>query len=219
MDAQTFRRTRFRPGTLVGDIDTDSSRASPVTARTPRRSPPSAANASPNCRKCSTPTAGKVTIDQCCWSCRAWKPPARAASSPMSWVPAIRWGSTTTASASPPRGSSPPLPLADQQSPSARRTYRGVRTDRTTRTYWSCGCTSWCPPTRWRDADEINTFESELIESGTRIVKVTRHVRPARRTEARLTERLQRPDKFWRAQPGRRRASARCGRHTRRLLR
>ena len=49
--------------------------------------------------------------------------------------------------------------------------------------------------------DEINTFESELIEAGTSIVKVAMFV-SLDEQKARLAERLQRPDKFWKVQPG-----------------
>ena len=49
--------------------------------------------------------------------------------------------------------------------------------------------------------DEINTFESELIDAGTSIVKVAMFV-SLDEQKARLTERLQRPDKFWKYNPG-----------------
>ena len=49
--------------------------------------------------------------------------------------------------------------------------------------------------------DEINTFESELIEAGTSLVKVAMFV-SLDEQKARLTERLQRPDKFWKYNPG-----------------
>jgi PPK2 family polyphosphate:nucleotide phosphotransferase len=49
--------------------------------------------------------------------------------------------------------------------------------------------------------DEINTFESELVEAGTSIVKVAMFV-SLEEQKARLTERLQRPDKFWKYNPG-----------------
>ncbi len=49
--------------------------------------------------------------------------------------------------------------------------------------------------------DEINTFESELIEAGTSIVKVAMFV-SLDEQKARLAERLQRPDKFWKYNPG-----------------
>lgn len=49
--------------------------------------------------------------------------------------------------------------------------------------------------------DEINAFESELIEAGTSIVKVAMFV-SLDEQKARLTERLQRPDKFWKYNPG-----------------
>jgi PPK2 family polyphosphate:nucleotide phosphotransferase len=49
--------------------------------------------------------------------------------------------------------------------------------------------------------DEINTFEKELAEAGTTIVKVAMFV-SLEEQKARLTERLQRPDKFWKYNPG-----------------
>jgi len=49
--------------------------------------------------------------------------------------------------------------------------------------------------------DEINTFEKELTEAGTTIVKVAMFV-SLEEQKARLTERLQRPDKFWKYNPG-----------------
>jgi PPK2 family polyphosphate:nucleotide phosphotransferase len=48
---------------------------------------------------------------------------------------------------------------------------------------------------------EINTFESELIESGVKIVKVALFVSPDEQ-KRRLAERLDRPDKFWKYNPG-----------------
>ena len=49
--------------------------------------------------------------------------------------------------------------------------------------------------------DEINAFESELIDAGTSVVKVAMFV-SLDEQKARLTERLQRPDKFWKYNPG-----------------
>ena len=49
--------------------------------------------------------------------------------------------------------------------------------------------------------DEINTFEQELIDAGTSIVKVAMFV-SLEEQKARLTERLERPDKFWKYNPG-----------------
>lgn len=49
--------------------------------------------------------------------------------------------------------------------------------------------------------NEINTFEKELVEAGTTLVKVAMFVSLAEQ-KARLTERLQRPDKFWKYNPG-----------------
>lgn len=49
--------------------------------------------------------------------------------------------------------------------------------------------------------DEINTFEKELIDAGTTVIKVAMFV-SLDEQKARLTERLQRPDKFWKYNPG-----------------
>ena len=49
--------------------------------------------------------------------------------------------------------------------------------------------------------DEINTFEKELTEAGTTIIKVAMFV-SLDEQKARLTERLQRTDKFWKYNPG-----------------
>lgn len=47
----------------------------------------------------------------------------------------------------------------------------------------------------------INAFESELVARGTRIVKVMLHISPQEQKE-RLGERLERPDKHWKYNPG-----------------
>ncbi|MFD6136092.1 polyphosphate kinase 2 family protein [Isoptericola sp. NPDC056618] len=47
----------------------------------------------------------------------------------------------------------------------------------------------------------INAFESELAARGTRIVKVMLHISPEEQ-KARLGERLERPDKHWKYNPG-----------------
>jgi PPK2 family polyphosphate:nucleotide phosphotransferase len=49
--------------------------------------------------------------------------------------------------------------------------------------------------------DEINTFEQELTDTGTTIVKVAMFV-SLEEQKARLTERLARPDKYWKYNPG-----------------
>jgi PPK2 family polyphosphate:nucleotide phosphotransferase len=49
--------------------------------------------------------------------------------------------------------------------------------------------------------DEINTFEQELIDAGTSVVKVAMFV-SLDEQKARLAERLQRPDKYWKYNPG-----------------
>jgi PPK2 family polyphosphate:nucleotide phosphotransferase len=49
--------------------------------------------------------------------------------------------------------------------------------------------------------DEINTFEKELVESGVTLVKVAMFVSLDEQNR-RLAERLERPDKFWKYNPG-----------------
>ncbi|KQQ28183.1 PPK2 family polyphosphate kinase [Frondihabitans sp. Leaf304] len=49
--------------------------------------------------------------------------------------------------------------------------------------------------------DEINAFEAEVAASGTTIVKVMLHI-SSDEQKARLGERLERPDKFWKYNPG-----------------
>ena len=49
--------------------------------------------------------------------------------------------------------------------------------------------------------DEINDFEAEVLASGVRVVKVMLHVGPQTQKE-RLLERLDRPDKHWKFNPG-----------------
>ncbi|MGW0176713.1 polyphosphate kinase 2 family protein [Rhodococcus sp. NPDC003322] len=58
------------------------------------------------------------------------------------------------------------------------------------------------PPNEWESRyDEINTFEQDLVESGTTLVKVAMFV-SLDEQKARLTERLERPDKYWKYNPG-----------------
>lgn len=47
----------------------------------------------------------------------------------------------------------------------------------------------------------INTFEARLVDQGTTVVKVMLHISPEEQKE-RLTERLDRPDKHWKYDPG-----------------
>jgi PPK2 family polyphosphate:nucleotide phosphotransferase len=57
------------------------------------------------------------------------------------------------------------------------------------------------PPDVWGARyDEINAFERELVDSGTTIVKVALFV-SLNEQKKRLTERLQRPDKYWKYNP------------------
>jgi len=52
-----------------------------------------------------------------------------------------------------------------------------------------------------RRYDAINEFEAQVAASGTRIVKVMLHISPEEQKE-RLMERLERPDKHWKYNPG-----------------
>ncbi|NYF27151.1 MULTISPECIES: polyphosphate kinase 2 family protein [unclassified Microbacterium] len=52
-----------------------------------------------------------------------------------------------------------------------------------------------------RRYDAINEFEARVAASGTRIVKVMLHISPEEQ-KARLMERLERPDKYWKYNPG-----------------
>lgn len=58
------------------------------------------------------------------------------------------------------------------------------------------------PQQEWeRRYDEINAFEAELVEAGTVMVKVMLAISPEEQAE-RLRERLERPDKYWKYNPG-----------------
>jgi len=52
-----------------------------------------------------------------------------------------------------------------------------------------------------RRYDEINEFERRLVEGGTTVVKVMLHISRGEQKE-RLAERLDRPDKYWKYDPG-----------------
>ncbi|WP_404437748.1 polyphosphate kinase 2 family protein [Microbacterium aerolatum] len=52
-----------------------------------------------------------------------------------------------------------------------------------------------------RRYDAINEFEARVVASGTRIVKVMLHISPEEQKD-RLMERLERPDKHWKYNPG-----------------
>ncbi|MFB7250194.1 PPK2 family polyphosphate kinase [Microbacterium sp. NPDC056234] len=52
-----------------------------------------------------------------------------------------------------------------------------------------------------RRYDAINEFEARVAATGTRIIKVMLHISPQEQTE-RLMERLDRPDKHWKYNPG-----------------
>lgn len=58
------------------------------------------------------------------------------------------------------------------------------------------------PPEVWEPRyDEINAFERELVDSGTALVKVAMFV-SLNEQKKRLAERLERPDKYWKYNPG-----------------
>ena len=57
------------------------------------------------------------------------------------------------------------------------------------------------PPEVWEPRyDEINAFERELVDAGTRVVKVAMFV-SLDEQKKRLGERLERPDKYWKFNP------------------
>ena len=49
--------------------------------------------------------------------------------------------------------------------------------------------------------DRINAFEQELVDDDTTVIKVMLHISP-KEQKARLLERLDRPDKYWKFNPG-----------------
>lgn len=58
------------------------------------------------------------------------------------------------------------------------------------------------PPSEWEPRyDEINTFEAELADAGTVLVKVALFV-SLEEQRRRLAERLERPEKYWKYNPG-----------------
>ncbi len=58
------------------------------------------------------------------------------------------------------------------------------------------------PPEVWgKRYDEINQFEKKLVDGGTTIIKVAMFV-SLEEQKLRLTERLERPDKYWKYNPG-----------------
>ncbi|KGN38569.1 polyphosphate kinase 2 family protein [Knoellia subterranea] len=58
------------------------------------------------------------------------------------------------------------------------------------------------PPSQWsRRYAQINAFEKKVVESGTTVIKVMLHI-SSDEQKARLAERLDRPDKHWKFNPG-----------------
>ncbi|WP_431841017.1 polyphosphate kinase 2 family protein [Calidifontibacter indicus] len=58
------------------------------------------------------------------------------------------------------------------------------------------------PASTWqRRYGQINTFEQSVTDSGTKIIKIMLHI-DADEQKARLAERLDRPDKWWKFNPG-----------------
>lgn len=58
------------------------------------------------------------------------------------------------------------------------------------------------PQEEWEQRYEaINQFEKELVDGGTTLIKVLLHISPEEQ-KARLAERLERPDKYWKYNPG-----------------
>ncbi|MGD8200932.1 polyphosphate kinase 2 family protein [Ornithinimicrobium sp. W1679] len=58
------------------------------------------------------------------------------------------------------------------------------------------------PPAQWgRRYSTINDFEKSLVDDGVTLIKVMLHISPEEQKE-RLGERLERPDKYWKYNPG-----------------
>ena len=142
-----------------------------------------------------------TTPARCCWCCRAWTPRARAASSNTLWARPIRRASGTPGSASPPRKSDKhdylwrirrALPPAGHIGVFDRSHYEDVLVVRVH---------NIVPPEVWgRRYDEINRFERKLVDDGTTIIKVAMFV-SLDEQKARLSKRLDRPDKYWKYNP------------------
>ena len=98
------------------------------------------------------PTARAATIVHCCWFCRGWTPPARAASSRTSWAAPTRWGSATPDSGRPPRRSVRTTTCGGSTTHCRRRATSGCSIARTMRTCSSCGFMIWCPATSGKAA-------------------------------------------------------------------
>ena len=94
------------------------------------------------------------------------------------------------------------LPLAHRARPCPARASSASSTGRTTRTCSSCGCTTSCPEAVWsKRYAQINAFERKAIAAGTTVVKVMTHISRDEQ-KARLLERLDRPDKYYKYNPG-----------------
>ena len=173
---------------------------------------PNATRGSPNCRRCSTPTAERATPDRCCWCCRAWTPRARAASSNTSSARAVRWASATPASACPPKRSASTTTCGGSAMRCRPAGHIGVFDRSHYEDVLVVRVHNLVPPEVWGARyDEINAFEKELVDAGTTIVKVAMFVSLDEQKE-RLAERLDRPGQVLEVQPGRsRRARAVAG--------
>ena len=177
--------------------------ATPMT-RMPRRriSPPAPASWT-SCRSACSRRAGPThRMPPSCSCCRRWTPRAKAASSATS-----SGRSTRRASCSPPSRSRRPrssrtTSSGGSSSACRRPGYIGVF-DRSHYEDVLIGKVRSLAP-----ADEIerrygaiNEFEKRLTDAGTRIVKVMLHISYEEQGE-RLMERLDRPDKHWKYNPG-----------------
>ena len=164
-----------------------------------RRTGPS----SPTCRSACTPRAARRRrTGGCCWCCRAWTPPARAAScgTPSAWSTRRACGSR--------RSRRRPTEELEHDflwrirkalpEPGLHRRLRPLalrgRADRPGR--------GLAPPDEIEQRyDAINDFERELTEDGTVIVKCMLHISPEEQRE-RLLARLDDPTKHWKYNPG-----------------
>ena len=99
------------------------------------------------------------------------------------------------------RGAEARLPLADPQRP-ARPGKLGVFDRSHYEDVLIVRVHDLVPKTEWlKRYSQINAFEREVIASGTRIIKVMTHISKDEQ-KARLRERLERPDKHYKYNPG-----------------
>ena len=140
---------------------------------------------------------------RCCWCCRAWTPPARAAPSSTLSAWSTRRASRITSFKAPTEEElRARLPLADPQGAADQGHDRRLRPQPLRGRADRRGSASWPRPTEIeRRYDAINAFEAELAGAGITIVKCMLHISADTQKE-RLLARLDDPTKYWKFNPG-----------------